>query len=50
MGFIGVNGWWQDNHGKGNIKGRVNGFQVLDALAMLGTVLLNFFHGKREFS
>ena len=42
------NGWWQDSHEKGNIKGKVNGFDVSDALAMLGTVFLNIVHVVHE--
>lgn len=42
---IGVNGQWKNSHEKGNIKGEVNGFEELDALDMLGTIVLNVAHG-----
>ena len=44
VGSIEVNGWWYENHEKGNIKGKVNGFEVSDALAMLGIIVLNVVH------
>jgi len=45
---IGINGWWQDNHEKDNNKGKVNGFETSDALAMLGTIVLNVVHDLHE--
>jgi len=39
--FIGVNGQWWENHEKGNMKSKVNGWEASNALAMLGTVVLN---------
>lgn len=41
---IEVNGKWQENHENYNRKGEVNGFDTSDALAMLGTVVLNVVH------
>ena len=35
---------WHDNHGKGNMKGEVNGFEASYALAMLGTIVLDVAH------
>ena len=42
---ISVNGWWQDNHEKANMKGKVNGCEAFDSFAMLGTIVLNVVHG-----
>ena len=44
VGSIGVNGRWHDSHEKGTRKGNVNGFEVTNDLAKLGTVLLNVVH------
>ena len=43
-----VNGRWRYKHEKGNEKGRVNGSKVSDALATLGTVVLNIVHVVHE--
>jgi len=42
---MGMNGWWQDSHGKGNMKGKLSGLEALYALSMLGTIVLNVVHG-----
>jgi len=39
-----VNRQWQYTHVKGNRKGKVNEYEVLDALAMLGMIVLNVVH------
>lgn len=44
VGSIEVNGWWQYNDEKDNIKIKVNGFEASYALAMLGNIVLNIMH------
>jgi len=43
-----MNGQWQDNHEKGNKKGKVNGIKVTNALAMLVIVVLKIVHIVHE--
>jgi len=39
-----INGRWQNNHDKGNRKGKANGFEASNALNMLGMIVLNIVH------
>jgi len=44
VGSIWINERWYNNHGRGNNKGKVNGHEVSDALAMLGIIVLTVMH------
>ena len=44
VGSIVVNGWCQYKHEKGNEKGKVNGCEAFDALAILGNIVLDVVH------
>ena len=39
-----VNGWWKSSYEEGNKKGKVNGSEVSDALAILEMIVLNVVH------
>ena len=44
VGSIGIKWQWKDSHAKGNMKGKVNCFEISYASAMLGNVVFNVVH------